>query len=112
MNEALPGQRIDKWLYFARVVKTRTLASKFVQSGKVRINRQKTDNAARRVRPGDVLTIALRGRVLVLRVAGIATRRGPASEAAQLFEDVSPSSEALDAARSSIAEQALDGDEP
>ncbi|WP_127521148.1 RNA-binding S4 domain-containing protein [Mesorhizobium sp. Z1-4] len=103
MNEALPGQRIDKWLYFARVVKTRTLATKLAQSGKVRINRQKTDNAARRVRPGDVLTISLRGRVLVLKLTAIGTRRGPASEAAALFEDLSPPRETLDAARSSAA---------
>lgn len=90
MDEPLQGQRIDKWLYFARVVKTRTLASKLAQSGKVRINRQKITNAARRVRAGDVLTVGLRGRVLVLRVLGPGARRGPATEARLLFEDLSP----------------------
>jgi ribosome-associated heat shock protein Hsp15 len=100
VDEPLQGQRIDKWLYFARVVKTRTLATKLTQAGKVRINRQKIDNAARRVRPGDVLTITLRGQVLVLRVTRIGTRRGPATEAA-LFEDLSPASEIMDAAKRS-----------
>jgi ribosome-associated heat shock protein Hsp15 len=98
MIEPLQGQRIDKWLYFARVVKTRTLASKLAQSGKVRINRQKIGNAARRVRPGDVLTITMRGRVVILRVTAIGVRRGPAVEAAQLFEDLSPPAEVMDAA--------------
>ncbi|MBO6717455.1 MAG: RNA-binding S4 domain-containing protein [Rhizobiaceae bacterium] len=89
-QQPIQGQRIDKWLYFARVVKTRTLASRLVQSSKVRINRQKIDNAARRVRPGDVLTISLRGKVLVLKVLGMGARRGPAAEAVQLFENLSP----------------------
>lgn len=100
MTETLQSQRIDKWLYFARVVKTRTLASKLVQGGKVRVNRLKIDNAARRVRPGDVLTISLRGRVLVVRVVGAGSRRGPASEAQALFEDLSPPVEAMSAAGS------------
>jgi ribosome-associated heat shock protein Hsp15 len=102
VDEAISGQRIDKWLYFARVVKTRTLATKLTQSGKVRINRQKIDNAARRVRPGDVLTIRLRGRVLVLKVLAIGSRRGPASEAASLFEDLSPPAEIVSAATSGL----------
>lgn len=110
MNEALPGQRIDKWLYFARVVKTRTLATKLAQSGKVRIYRQKTDNAARRVRPGDVLTISLRGRVAVLKVTGIGARRGPAGEAATLFEDLSPPGKALEAARSAAGSVSMPDD--
>ncbi len=104
MDEPLKGQRLDKWLYFARVVKTRTLATKLAQAGKVRVNRQKTDNAARRVRPDDVLTITLRGRVLVLRVLDIGSRRGPASEAAALFEDLSPASALMAAAKRSQSE--------
>jgi ribosome-associated heat shock protein Hsp15 len=102
VDEPIAGQRIDKWLYFARVVKTRTLATKLTQSGKVRINRQKTDNAARRVRPGDVLTITLRGRVLVLKVLEIGSRRGSATEAASLFEDLSPPAEIVNAAKSGL----------
>ncbi|SKA30376.1 RNA-binding S4 domain-containing protein [Consotaella salsifontis] len=83
-------QRIDKWLFFARVVKSRSLAQKLVQSGVVRVNRDKVDSAARPVRPGDVLTIPLHGHVRVLKVLEPGTRRGPASEAQSLYEDLSP----------------------
>src|SRR5215470_8539598 len=81
-------QRIDKWLFFARVVKSRSLAAKLVEAGRVRINRQKTEQAAHPVKAGDVLTIALERRVLVYRVAAAGTRRGPAAEARLLYEDV------------------------
>jgi ribosome-associated heat shock protein Hsp15 len=82
--------RIDKWLWFARLAKTRTLAQKLTVSGRVRINREKTENAARPVKIGDVLTIALDSGVRVLRIAGLASRRGPAAEARQLYEDLAP----------------------
>jgi ribosome-associated heat shock protein Hsp15 len=82
--------RIDKWLWFARLAKTRTLAQKLVASGRVRINRQKNDNAAHPVRIGDVLTIAVGGHVRVLRVAALGTRRGPPAEALHLYEDLTP----------------------
>jgi ribosome-associated heat shock protein Hsp15 len=83
-------QRIDKWLFFARVVKSRSLAARLVQAGRVRINRDKVEQAAHAVKPGDVLTITLDRRVLVYRVAACGTRRGPADEARRLYEDVSP----------------------
>src|SRR3954469_16094869 len=89
----MPGeerQRIDKWLFFARVVKSRSLATKLVQAGRVRINREKAEQAAHQVKPGDVLTITLDRRVLVYRVAAAGARRGPAGEARLLYEDVSP----------------------
>jgi ribosome-associated heat shock protein Hsp15 len=82
--------RIDKWLWFARLAKTRTLAQKLAVSGRVRINRRKNDSAAHPVRPGDVLTIAVESGVRVLRVTAIGARRGPASEARLLYEDMSP----------------------
>ena len=89
----MPGeerQRIDKWLFFARVVKSRSLAAKLVQTGRVRVNREKAEQAAHPVKPGDVLTITLDRRVLVYRVAFPGSRRGPAEEARLLYEDVSP----------------------
>lgn len=82
--------RIDKWLWFARLAKTRTLAQKLATSGRVRVNRDKIENAARPVKIGDVLTIALDSGVRVLRIAGLATRRGPAAEAQLLYEDLTP----------------------
>lgn len=83
-------QRIDKWLFFARVVKSRSLAQKLAISGAVRVNREKVSHAARIVRPGDVLTISVHERVRVLRVLDPGLRREPASEAARLFEDLTP----------------------
>lgn len=83
-------QRIDKWLFFARVVKSRSLAAKLAQSGRVRVNRDKTDQASHPVKPGDVLTITLDRSVLVYRIVECGTRRGPAEEARTLYEDISP----------------------
>ena len=85
-----PEQRIDKWLFFARVVKSRSLAQKLAQSGTLRLNREKVTQSAKTVRPGDVLTIPVAGRVRVLKVLDPGARRGPAPEAATLFEDLSP----------------------
>ncbi|HET7412540.1 MAG TPA: RNA-binding S4 domain-containing protein [Pararhizobium sp.] len=88
MGEA--GQRIDKWLFFARVTKSRSLAAKLAQSGRIRVNRNKVDQASQIVKPGDVLTITLDRRVLILKVASGGTRRGPFEEARLLYEDLSP----------------------
>ena len=83
-------QRIDKWLWFTRVVKTRPLAQDLAASGHVRINGRRIDSAAQAVRVGDVLTIGLRGRVLVYRVLGFAERRVAYPEARLLYEDLAP----------------------
>ncbi|WP_062017924.1 RNA-binding S4 domain-containing protein [Aureimonas sp. AU4] len=83
-------QRIDKWLFFARVCKSRSLAQKLTLSGAVRVNREKITHSARLVRPGDVLTISVADRIRVLKVLEAGTRRGPAPEAALLFEDLTP----------------------
>lgn len=81
-------QRIDKWLFFARVVKSRSLAAKLVAAGHVRVNRDKADQPSRAVKPGDVLTIALDRKVLVWRVLALGARRGPPQEARTLYEDL------------------------
>jgi ribosome-associated heat shock protein Hsp15 len=88
---APPGtQRLDKWLWFARMVKTRTLAAEVVALGKVRVNRVRAAKASQALRPGDVLTLALGGRVRILRVLAPGARRGPPAEARQLYELLSP----------------------
>ncbi len=81
-------QRIDKWLWFARMVKTRTLAAAIVSHGQVRLNKVKVAKPAQEVGPGDVITLAAHGRVRVVKVLAIGTRRGPASEAQTLYEDM------------------------
>lgn len=82
------AQRLDKWLWFARVVRTRSLAAKLVAGGHVRVNSQRVKAPARPIGPGDMLTIALHYRVRVLRVIAAAARRGSARDAACLFEEL------------------------
>lgn len=85
----LGRQRLDKWLWFARVVKSRTLAARLVADGHVRINGQRATSPAKAVTCGDVLTVALERHVKVLRVVAAGERRGPYREACGLFEDLS-----------------------
>ncbi|MBA1141104.1 RNA-binding S4 domain-containing protein [Mesorhizobium neociceri] len=83
-------QRIDKWLFFSRAVKSRSLAAKLVVAGRVRVNSDKAAQASDLVKPGDVLTITLERRIVVWKVLGTGVRRGPAEEARTLYEDMSP----------------------
>ena len=80
-------QRLDKWLWFARVVKTREAAASLVETGHVRINGQKTLKPGHAVKAGDVLTIVLNARVRVLHIEAIAERRGPAEAARLLYRE-------------------------
>jgi ribosome-associated heat shock protein Hsp15 len=90
----LDRQRIDKWLWHARVARTRTAAAGLADGGLVRINGGRVDAASRAVRVGDVVTIAF-DRVRILKVTGFSERRGSASDASVLFEDLSPAPPAL-----------------
>jgi ribosome-associated heat shock protein Hsp15 len=83
-------QRLDKWLWFARVVRTRTLAGRLVGDGYVRVNAQRIETPAKPVGPGDVLTIALERQVRLLRIVAIAPRRGSTEDAKRLFEELTP----------------------
>ncbi len=86
---AAPGtQRLDKWLWFARFVKTRTLAADIVAAGKVRLNRVRVEKPAQAVRAGDVLTLNLNRRIQLIRVLGIGVRRGPSAAARELYEEL------------------------
>jgi ribosome-associated heat shock protein Hsp15 len=87
-QEPSTAQRIDQWLWFARIVKSRTLAQTLIASGKVRLNRTKIDKASATVKPGDVLTLLLGPRVRIVEILGIGKRRGPAPEAQRLFRDL------------------------
>jgi ribosome-associated heat shock protein Hsp15 len=87
-DSAKARQRIDKWLWFARIVKSRTLAAKLVTEGRIRVNSARVETPAKAIAPGDVLTIALAREVKVLRVLGNAERRGPYSEARLLYQDI------------------------
>lgn len=80
--------RVDKWLFFARITKSRAIAAALANGGRIRVNRVRIDQASKTVRAGDVLTIVHAGRVRVVRVIALGTRRGPAAEAQRLYEDL------------------------
>jgi ribosome-associated heat shock protein Hsp15 len=82
-----PRQRLDKWLWIARVVKTREAAAGLVESGHVRINGQKTLKPGHGVKTGDVLTIVLNARVRVLHIEALGERRGQAEVARGLYRE-------------------------
>jgi ribosome-associated heat shock protein Hsp15 len=83
-------QRLDKWLWHGRVAKTRTLAATLVKEGKVRVNGERVVKPSHALKVGDGLTIAMRQQVRVLKVTGFAQKRGSATIAATLFQDLSP----------------------
>jgi len=83
-------QRIDKWLWHARIVRTRSAAAALAASGHVRLNGARVTAASKSVKSGDVVTIALDARVRVLKVTGFALRRGAAEEGRALYEDMAP----------------------
>jgi ribosome-associated heat shock protein Hsp15 len=84
------SQRLDKWLWCARFFKTRALAAKFCDDGRLRIAGQITRKAHYAVRPGDVLTFPLGPHIRVIKITELASRRGPPAEARLLYEDLAP----------------------
>ena len=86
--------RLDKFLWFARIVKTRSLAQQLAEQGRVRIDGRVIDKAHAPVKVGDVLSFAQRGAVRILKVEAIPVRRGPPAEARALYADLSDPSAA------------------
>jgi ribosome-associated heat shock protein Hsp15 len=82
--------RVDKWLWFARLFKSRTLAAALCQSGRLRINSVIVHKAHHALKPGDVLTFPKADHIRVIRVVALGSRRGPAPEAQALYEDLDP----------------------
>jgi ribosome-associated heat shock protein Hsp15 len=85
-----PRQRIDKWLFFTRMVKSRSLAQSHIQSGHVRINGARVSQPSHMVKPGDRVELSLDRRDVVLVVKAGGERRGPFEEARLLYEDLTP----------------------
>jgi ribosome-associated heat shock protein Hsp15 len=81
-------QRLDKFLFFARFCKTRAIAAALIEKGSVRINRQPTDKAHARLRPGDVVTVPLPRGVVVVQVTALAQRREGAERARGLYREI------------------------
>ena len=80
--------RLDKWMFCARLCRTRETARAVIEGGKVRLNGARVQKPGHAVRPGDVLTLAVGGQVRVLKVLVLAERRGAAAEAALLYEPI------------------------
>ncbi len=81
-------QRLDKFLWHARVMKSRGDCAGLVQQGRIRINRQLTDKPHTKLRVGDVLSFVLRDEIKVWRIVKLAQRRGPATEARTLYDEI------------------------
>lgn len=83
-------QRVDKWLWNARFFKTRALAARLCSAGRIRVNRGRITKPSFLIRPGDILTFPQARAIRVVRVVAIGPRRGPATEARILYEDLFP----------------------
>jgi ribosome-associated heat shock protein Hsp15 len=92
-----PALRLDKWLWHARFYRSRSLAAKLCETGPMRINGAAVTKAHYLVREGDTLTFVWSGRVRVVRILALSTRRGPASEARTLYVDLDASGEPIGA---------------
>jgi ribosome-associated heat shock protein Hsp15 len=92
-DAAPSAQRIDQWLWFARIVKSRTLAQALIERGKVRLNKARIEKTSQSVKAGDVLTISLGPKVRIVQVMAHGVRRGPAIEAARLYLELTPAPE-------------------
>ena len=92
MSETDDACRADVWLWRARFFKTRSLACKFVEEGRIRLTRagveSRVDKPSRSLKSGDLLVFGLGGRIIAVRVLASGERRGPASEARELYEAV------------------------
>lgn len=86
-------QRIDKWLFFTRMIKSRSLAQTFIEKGHVRINGERVIQPSHAVKVGDRVELSLDRRDLILVVRQAGTRRGPFEEAKLLYEDLTPTPE-------------------
>jgi ribosome-associated heat shock protein Hsp15 len=83
-------RRLDKWLWFARFFKSRSLATRFCSTGRLRVNGKLVGKPHYALKPGDVLTFPLGPHVRIIQVAELGLRRGPATEARTLYEDLDP----------------------
>lgn len=88
MADAPESLRLDKFLWFARIVKTRALAQDLAEQGRLRLNGRRVDKAHAPVRVGDVLGFARAGEVRVLKVEALPARRGPPAEARALYSEL------------------------
>ena len=101
------GLRIDKWLWYARFFKSRTQASRLAADGRIRVDGKVISRAHHPVKVGDVLTFPQARRIRAVRIIALGTRRGPASEARTLYEDLLPADADAPKALSTAPEEPL-----
>ena len=82
--------RLDKWLWHARFIKSRSKSTKFCQTSKIRVNGSIISKAHYLVKPNDVLVFSIGNNIRIIKILNIGLRRGPAPEAQGLYEDISP----------------------
>jgi ribosome-associated heat shock protein Hsp15 len=80
--------RVDRYLFFIRLAKSRTLAQAIIEQGYVRIDGRRVEKSSEEVRVGSVVALPLRGRVWILKVLNLPSRRGPAAEARLCYEEL------------------------
>ena len=80
--------RIDRFLFFIRLAKSRTLAQGIIEQGHVRIDGKRVENPSDQVEAGSLIALPLHGQVRVLRVLALPARRGPATEARTCYEEI------------------------
>lgn len=102
--------RLDQWLWFTRLAKSRTLAAKLCAAGAVTLNGDNVDKPNRMVRAGDAISVPQGGWRRTVRVVALGQRRGPAAEARLLYEEVAPPARLRDLAPEWVP--LLDDDEP
>ena len=90
MPDASDKMRLDKWLWHARFFKTRSLSAKVISAGHVRVNSTRVSKPAFTISETDVLTFPQAKQIRVIRVLALGSRRGPATEAQSLYEDLAP----------------------
>ena len=95
MTDQPARQRIDKWLFFARIAKSRSLAQDWIEGGHVSVNGAKVRRSSAEIRPGDRLEVLVERRTYILVVKAPGDRRGPYAEARLLYDDESPVPEKL-----------------
>lgn len=83
-----PSLRIDKFLWFARLAKSRSVAQKMAEDGHIRLNGRRIERSHAPVRPGDLITFPHASGVRVVRIIELPGRRGPASEAQACYEEL------------------------
>ena len=88
------AMRLDKFLWFVRIVQSRSAAQTLAEEGRMRLDGRIVDRAHSLVRRGSVLTFALHGRVRVIRINALPARRGPPAEATLCISDMSPTVDA------------------